>query len=263
MLSRYARAALAPAMVVTMGAVALTVPQTTMIVPEAQNDALPVVYVDQNTIEPTAFEQDLSNITTIITVLGGAALAIVGILSALATAEVVDIPALNMNNSSGDADSSGSTLPDTTPGGGITPAPDTTDPSPAPNPAPELSQDKMAKMVFDRINDYRVEQGLRPLRWDPTLFSSAKDHSAWMDDTDTFEHTTANVSENIEWDTHQPQGDGPRTAFYKWLHSPTHHANMVDTRLTRGAVGVRRGDYTDPVTGNYFPVVYWVTFQAK
>lgn len=122
-------------------------------------------------------------------------------------------------------------------------------PAPAPAPAPADSTStynflaQVEKDILTVTNRYRQQAGLPPLKWDNTLYSSARDHSKTMFVTNNFSHTTKYaVAENIYMLASSDQSK--HTAEYivgKWMASAGHRANILDPRVTIMGAGVLTG----------------------
>lgn len=121
--------------------------------------------------------------------------------------------------------------------------------APAPAPAPAESTStynflaQVEKDILTVTNRYRQQAGLPPLKWDNTLYSSARDHSKTMFVNNNFSHTTKYaVAENIYMLASSDQSK--HTAEYivgKWMASAGHRANILDPRVTIMGAGVLTG----------------------
>lgn len=142
-----------------------------------------------------------------------------------------------------------------------TPAPA---PVPAPAPAPVQTEKsyihltQVEKDILTVTNRHRRENGLKDLVWDNTLYSSAKSHSALMFTTNNFAHTTKySVAENIYM---LASGDTSKyTAEFivqKWMDSPGHRANILDSRITRIGAGVVKGNQYFEKYQRELPTIY-------
>lgn len=98
-------------------------------------------------------------------------------------------------------------------------------------------------IMFELINEYRVENGLAPFIVDTTLMRLANNHAEWMATNVIFchindkrvpnhtDHRKYNFSENImmyttiEWITHYSITRG---AVRSWILSPGHRANILN-----------------------------------
>jgi uncharacterized protein YkwD len=129
-----------------------------------------------------------------------------------------------------------------------TPRPTET-PQPAPTPAPTPNASEFEREVFRLTNIEREKEGLSPLRWNDTLASVARAHSADMANRGYFDHTNpdglspfdrmtnagylySSAAENIAAGQYTPQAvvDG-------WMNSPGHRANILNAGLTELGVG--------------------------
>jgi len=117
---------------------------------------------------------------------------------------------------------------------------------------------RFACCTFSAVNDYRTSQGLAALLWDPQVAIAAEWYSQYMADLGLLEHQldgrkvgtrltdfgidwTA-AGENIAANTTDAWQDSCVQVFEQWYGSPLHHALMVSSKYTHGAVGVARGD---------------------
>ncbi len=138
-------------------------------------------------------------------------------------------------------------------------------PTPAPVPAPPVETvqsyvhlTQVEKDILAVTNRHRRENGLKELVWDNTLYASAKSHSALMFTTNNFAHTTKySVAENIYM---LASGDSSKyTAEYivqKWMDSPGHRANILDSRITRIGAGVVKGNQYFEKYQTELPTIY-------
>jgi uncharacterized protein YkwD len=81
----------------------------------------------------------------------------------------------------------------------------------------------LERHVIEQTNAQRLQLGLTPLQVDSTLLASARNHTAWMTNSQTLVHTTSAVSENIAM--------GQQTAVevvQAWMNSPGHRANILN-----------------------------------
>jgi len=125
-----------------------------------------------------------------------------------------------------------------------------------------------AKDLIDLINDYRIENGVRPLRIDENLMRVGQDYSELLDETGQFSHT---ADGRYPWDRidqsgfeHEPSLTGsrvgnenlhygyssrdgyssPEKALNGWINSNGHNRNMLDPDWDHIGVGYRDGIYT-------------------
>ena len=98
-------------------------------------------------------------------------------------------------------------------------------------------------IMFEMVNEYRVENGLEPCKVDTTLMRLANNHAEWMATNGIYchindvrvpnhtDHRKYNFSENcmmyttIEWITHYSITKG---AVGAWIGSPAHRGNILD-----------------------------------
>lgn len=99
-------------------------------------------------------------------------------------------------------------------------------------------------IMFEMVNEYRVENGLEPCKIDTTLMRLANNHAEWMATTRIYchindervpnhtDHRKYNFSENcmmyntIEWNTHYSITEA---AVGAWIGSPGHRGNILDS----------------------------------
>jgi uncharacterized protein YkwD len=77
--------------------------------------------------------------------------------------------------------------------------------------------------IVDRTNAERARFGLPALEIDPALQRQARNHTAWMTNNRSLQHTSAAVGENI--------GLGQRSAqeiVADWMNSSGHRANILN-----------------------------------
>ncbi len=89
--------------------------------------------------------------------------------------------------------------------------------------------------ILDETNRVRRRHGLRPLRLDRRLLSSARRHTSWMTRNHSLQHTSAPVAENIAM--------GQRTApevLNSWMNSPGHRANILNASYTKIGISAYR-----------------------
>ena len=55
-----------------------------------------------------------------------------------------------------------------------------------------ISQTKLESLVFDEINQYRVENGLSKVTWDNCPYKAAKNQTNYIDKTGDYAHTQKN-----------------------------------------------------------------------
>ena len=106
--------------------------------------------------------------------------------------------------------------------------------------------------LFELLNHERVTHNLAELKWDDALFKAARKHALLMLDLNILEHqvpgepgleeriTAAGarftfIAENIAI------GKDSATIHNGWMHSPGHHANILNPRATSVGIAVVRG----------------------
>ncbi|MBO1263829.1 CAP domain-containing protein [Proteiniclasticum sp. SCR006] len=119
-----------------------------------------------------------------------------------------------------------------------------------------LSQ--VEKEILTVTNRYRRENGLNNLVWDDSLYQSSRSHTRLMFETNNFAHTTKYaVAENIYMlassDTSKYSAE---FIVAKWMNSPGHRANILDSRVTRMGAGVLKGDQYFAKYDRKLPTLY-------
>jgi uncharacterized protein YkwD len=124
---------------------------------------------------------------------------------------------------------------------------------PAPQSAPAggagaPAEDRMARDVLDRVNAEREARGLAPVSWNDELAGVAREWSAEMADTGTFEHQDiAQVLRSGELAGFTSMGEnifsstGPvpaGTIHAGWMRSDSHRVNVLNPGWDRLGVGV-------------------------
>jgi uncharacterized protein YkwD len=147
---------------------------------------------------------------------------------------------------------------------------DSTEPRPAAQTqahAPDIAQ--VEKLVVKYTNQFREQQGRRPLKVNDKLTKAAHYFADYLARTDKFSHTADGkqpseratqfgyawcvVAENIAWEYHS---DGfttqelARELVEGWKHSPEHRRNMLDPDVTEIGVAVAYGK----ASGRYYGV---------
>jgi len=90
--------------------------------------------------------------------------------------------------------------------------------------------------ILAQTNAERAKFGLAPLTLDKSLLQSARNHCNWMATTGNFQHTSANVAENIAL------GQGSATeAVRDWMNSPGHRANILNGSYRRIGIAAYTG----------------------
>ena len=114
------------------------------------------------------------------------------------------------------------------------------------------------KRVLALHNDARKERGLRPLCADPRLTRAARSHSREMIREDYFSHSSydgESVGDRLERFGYDLSIHGENLAggsgtyggadstFQRWMNSPGHKANVLDSRFRPVGVGTYTGKY--------------------
>ncbi len=108
--------------------------------------------------------------------------------------------------------------------------------------------------LFNAANGERVERGLRPLRWDGSLYRAAQDHAREMAQREAISHQFDGEN-SLEVRGHY---EGARFSLIAenvamapsvlqvhaaWMNSPGHRANLLDPRVDSVGISVlRRGN---------------------
>lgn len=89
-------------------------------------------------------------------------------------------------------------------------------------------------MVLNQINAYRAEHGLAAVRQDNGFTKGAREWAQHLADTNSpaGHPDGGNFFENVAY------AASPERAVQLWKNSAGHNANMLDSRLTHGGVGV-------------------------
>lgn len=124
-------------------------------------------------------------------------------------------------------------------------------PPPGSAPADDPSapaEDRIARVVFDRVNAEREARGLEPVAWDDALAGVARDWSAEMADTGRFQHQDiGSVLQREELNGFRAMGEnifratGPVPAgavHVGWMRSDDHRVNVLNPGWDRLGVGV-------------------------
>lgn len=115
--------------------------------------------------------------------------------------------------------------------------------------------------VIGKINNLRLDHGLRALEVSPSLMRSADAYSQRMLDRQYFGHLGriqasdrfTRLGEILEW--HRGRDPDPGWAFRDWVHSPTHLHVMLDPLFTyvgSGYVTGRFMGHTDTIWTVHF-----------
>jgi len=129
----------------------------------------------------------------------------------------------------------------------------------------ELSADRIASLVHERVNGKRSEHGVRDLNYDDRLAADATGHSRDMARRNFFDHTNPDgegpqerssipcpVGENIAQTYHdkriEVEEEGTVTLrtnqevanglVHQWMHSEGHRENILDPRYHTEGVGI-------------------------
>lgn len=133
--------------------------------------------------------------------------------------------------------------------------------------APDLAE--AARLIFERVNQFRQQERRTKLALNPKLSETAQAFAEYMAKTNRFSHTAdgnrpANrarahgydyciIAENIAYQ-YSSGGFTPqelaRGFFDSWVNSPEHKKNMLDPDVTETGIGVARSDDT----GYYYAV---------
>ena len=138
--------------------------------------------------------------------------------------------------------------------------------STASNNSGDNSNEEFTQKVLELTNDFREENGLEPLKWDPELAQAAQDYSETMGEQDFFDHTGKDGS--LPWDRTAAAGDDntkvgeniaagqltPEEVVQDWINSPDHRENMLDPDYEFLGVGYHE---QNPDTGNLNYNYYW------
>lgn len=114
--------------------------------------------------------------------------------------------------------------------------------------AQQFPNDQQQRLL-DLTNQARLDQGLQPLHWDPSLAAAAQAHAQKMFDEHSLSHQLPGepdlqaraaeagahfreIAENVA------MGNGAEGVQKEWMKSPQHRANILDPRLTDIGIGV-------------------------
>jgi uncharacterized protein YkwD len=109
--------------------------------------------------------------------------------------------------------------------------------------------------ILGLVNQQRVRDGMRPLKFSPRLAVIARGHSYDMAMRHYLAHNSPDgvapadrisgaglgyraVGENIYMDDDADSADVPRRAMNGWLKSPEHLANIISDKFTETGVGI-------------------------
>jgi len=108
-----------------------------------------------------------------------------------------------------------------------------TKPNPEAKPKAEAAElHAIEEGILRETNRVRRRHGLRPLRLDHGLLSSARRHTRWMTRRQSLQHTSAPVAENIAMGQHTA-----KQVLNDWMNSPGHRANILSPSYTEIGVG--------------------------
>jgi hypothetical protein len=117
------------------------------------------------------------------------------------------------------------------------------------------AQDPAAQQLMELVNADRSQQGLAPLKWDPSLAQAAQAHAELMSQQSALSHQYPGeddlqsragqagahfriIEENVA------MASSPQALEQEWMHSPPHRANILNGSMTSIGVGlVKRGAY--------------------
>lgn len=114
-------------------------------------------------------------------------------------------------------------------------------PMPSPDPTPVYVQQPLNESVlYEKINQYRVSQGLTPLRFDPSMCEFAKtrlsqihtdwSHNQWLAGVKNayyYQYAGENLARGQQSEDQTLQD---------WIGSPTHKAGMIDPHFNRTCI---------------------------
>lgn len=110
------------------------------------------------------------------------------------------------------------------------------------------AEGRMARAIFDRVNDERTARGLEPVGWSDQLAGVAGDWSAAMADTGRFEHQDLGaVLSSGDVEGLQAMGENIATSSGRvpagvlhvgWMRSDEHRVNVLNPGFDRLGIGV-------------------------
>lgn len=115
-------------------------------------------------------------------------------------------------------------------------------PQPAPSPAPAPKNTTAVAQnartpLFNRINQYRAENGRKQWARNPHLDAQAQRWAEQLVREQAFYHQPgANVWENIAFSPNDPTA-----AFEQWRKSPAHNRNMLEQQSGSAGIGIAYG----------------------
>jgi len=92
----------------------------------------------------------------------------------------------------------------------------------------DITLHPIEEKILHETNAQRARYGLKPLKLDPTLVESARQHASWMCTTGNFTHTSKSVGENIALGQ-----SCAKEALSDWMNSSGHRANILSGDYTR------------------------------
>jgi uncharacterized protein YkwD len=114
---------------------------------------------------------------------------------------------------------------------------------------PGDDSERYAQQLGELVNQYREQQGLRPLVVDPDLAALAREHSAAMAKAGRLTHDDFQARfgrsgygmcvENVGWNYPSPQAQ-----LLAWERSPGHDRNLLDKRVGHMGMGAAAGYVT-------------------
>src|SRR3954467_392894 len=126
-------------------------------------------------------------------------------------------------------------------------------------PTAATAYDSVMSLVCD-VNEFRVRNGLRPLRWDWRLWSGAQSHATDMATRHYFAHTspegkgvadrmapTGYIPQGLGWMLSENLGFGtnmlssPVAISVGWMNSEIHRENMLDPDVDDIGIGLDFG----------------------
>lgn len=125
-----------------------------------------------------------------------------------------------------------------------------------------VEADGWATEVLRLTNQERVQRGLDPVVWNPTLALEATDYACELITFNYFAHVNPETGESLRdraaavnyeyWEIGENLAGGqttPAQAVREWMDSPDHRENILNPDFTELGIGVRLG-------GDYR--IYWV-----
>jgi uncharacterized protein YkwD len=110
------------------------------------------------------------------------------------------------------------------------------------------AEERMAREIFDRVNDERTARGLAPVGWSDQLATVAVDWSTTMADTGRFEHQDIGEvlrSEDVEGLRAMGENIATTSApvpagvlHVGWMRSDEHRVNVLNPGFDRLGIGV-------------------------